>query len=73
MIEDFLKKIMEEPTEEENQVSDVLREICVRDHFSSMDTMFALRYFNGIEPTLIINKINVAVTPLIYPAMKQIH
>jgi len=73
MFEDFIKKILEEPTEEENQMADVLRLICVQDYLTTFDTITALRYFNGLEPKLIINKISVVNTPLIYEAMRYAH
>jgi hypothetical protein len=74
MIEDFLKKIIfEEPSDEDRQMSEVLQPICLREDYSMGDTVFALRYFNGIEPNLIITKVSVVNTPLTFGAMRYVH
>lgn len=73
MLDELIKKLMEEPSEEEKQMADILKPICVQDYHSFRDRVLALQYFRDIEPALIISKVNVVCTPLSSEAMFNVH
>lgn len=73
MFSEVIKKLMEEPTEEEKQVSDILKSICFNEYQTQLDTIVALQYFRGIDDALIISKISATSTPLQRAAMQYEH
>ncbi|EBS4516637.1 hypothetical protein DQT32_04410 [Salmonella enterica subsp. enterica serovar Braenderup] len=69
----MLEELFREPTEEEAQAATVLRDLCIQNSLEFPEQLFALQYFAGIDPSLIISKVNALNTPLIENAMHVIH
>lgn len=69
----FLEALIKEPTEEEQNAAIVIRDLCIQNDLQFPEQLYALDYFNGIEPRLIISKINALNTPLLENAMHVVH
>lgn len=69
----ILLELFEEATEEEVQASMVLQDLCIQNDLVFPEQLYALQYFEGIEPGLIISKVNALNTPLIENAMFEVH
>ncbi|AMM43606.1 hypothetical protein FDG95_gp385 [Pectobacterium phage vB_PcaM_CBB] len=69
----ILEELLKEPTEEEMQASAVLRDLCIQNELEFPEQLFMLQYFAGIEPGLIVSKVNALNTPLIENAIHVMH
>lgn len=69
----ILEELLKEPTEEEMQASAVLRDLCIQNDLELPEQLFMLQYFSGIEPGLIVSKVNALNTPLIESAIHVMH
>ncbi len=72
-MKNLLQELFREPTEEEMQAHSVLRNIVVQNELDIPEQIMTLQYFAGIEPGLIISKVNTLNTPLLESAMCYAH
>ncbi len=69
----ILEALLEKPSDEELQAHSVLRDIVVQNELNLPEQIMTLQYFAGIEPGLIISKVNTLNTPLLESAMCYAH
>lgn len=72
-MKNLLQELFREPTEEEAKAAIVIRDLCIQNELELPEQLFTLQYFNGIDPSLIISKVNAVNTPLLENAMHVIH
>lgn len=69
----ILEQLFTEPTEEEIAAGEKLRDLCIQNDLEIPEQLMTLQYFHGIEPGLIVSKVNALNTPLIEGAMHYLH
>lgn len=68
-----LQELFREQTEEEQKAAMVLTDLCIQNDLEFPEQLMALQYFEGINPNLVISKVNAVNTPLLENAMYVIH
>ena len=69
---EMLKEIIQ-PTEEEIKAGEVLRDLCIQNDLEFPEQLMTIQYFTGIEPSLVVSKVNAVNTPLLENAMHVLH
>lgn len=72
-MKNLLQELFREPTEEEAKAAIVIQDLCIQNELELPEQLFTLQYFNGIDPSLIVSKVNAVNTPLIESAMHVLH
>ncbi|SOK58829.1 hypothetical protein [Yersinia phage fHe-Yen9-03] len=73
MLKDLIEELNRVPTESEQQAGLKLHDLCIQNDLEIPEVLMTLNYFRGIEPELIVSKINAVSTPLIENAMYVMH
>jgi len=62
-----------QPSDDELKAGEILRDLCIQNDLEFPEQLMTIQYFSGINPSLIVAKVNALNTPLIENAMHVLH